>query len=173
MFFNYNLADGVGEFAEKDADYRADLLDVIALVVRDGPRPPRTPANDPNLAAAGPRVEDLKPIPNSKDAQFLFSPGGKRLVVHKFEPGRSVAFMIDPANPAQQTPVAQLEGWMSDVICFDGDVTRVAVEEQMVKDRNTFSGNTTSRHLDHRPHDRHAQAGRRAVGRRRAGSSRT
>jgi hypothetical protein len=145
VFFNYNLADGVGEFAEKDTDYRADLVNVIALVMRDGPRPPRTPENDPNLAAAGPRVEELKAIPNSKDAQFLFSPGGKRLVVHKFEPGRSIAFMIDPAKPTEQTPVAQLEGWMSQVICFDGEVTRVAVEEQMVKDLKSFSGDAPRR----------------------------
>ena len=145
VFFNYNLVDGVGEFAEKDSDYRDDLLNVLALVMRDGPRPPRTPENDPNLATAGPRVEDLRPIPNSNDAQFLFSPGGKRLVVHKFEPGKSVAFMIDPAKPAEQTQVAQLEGWMSDVICFDADVTRVAVEEQMVKDLKSFSGDAARR----------------------------
>jgi hypothetical protein len=55
--------------------------------------------------------------------------------------------MIDPAKASLSTPtpVARFDGWVSDVICFDDDVARIAVEEQLVGDRRSFSGDTPSR----------------------------
>jgi len=108
----------------------------MSLALRDGSRPPRTAAKDPNLVTTGPRIENLQPIHNApgRSAQFVFSPGGKRLVVYTFTPGKSAAFMIDPANPAEQTPVAQLDGLMSQVIAFDADVTRIVAVERVTDD---------------------------------------
>jgi hypothetical protein len=57
VFFNYDLGARVGEFSEKDEDYRRDLLRSLANRLRDGPLPERTPATDPRLTDVGPRPE--------------------------------------------------------------------------------------------------------------------
>lgn len=56
VYFNFRLDQGQGEFSEKDADYADDLVSILASALRDGPRPPRTPENDPNLTLRGPKI---------------------------------------------------------------------------------------------------------------------
>lgn len=56
LFFNYSLTEKRGEFSEKDSDYNKDVVACLATILRDGKAPPRTPENDPTLAAAGPRL---------------------------------------------------------------------------------------------------------------------
>jgi hypothetical protein len=51
LFFNLSVADKQGVFSEKDEDYNADDARVLAIALRDGKPPPRTPENDPTLAA--------------------------------------------------------------------------------------------------------------------------
>ncbi len=53
VYFNYSLTERRGEFAEKDPDYGEDLVAVFASALRDGPRPGRTPDDDPNLTRTG------------------------------------------------------------------------------------------------------------------------
>ncbi len=36
VFFNYNLDGMEGEFSEKDPEYRRELLDIFAIILRDG-----------------------------------------------------------------------------------------------------------------------------------------
>lgn len=54
MFFNFSLVDRIAELSEKDPDYDAGVARCLATALRDGAPPPRTPANDPTLAATGP-----------------------------------------------------------------------------------------------------------------------
>src|SRR5207248_3132564 len=50
LFFNFDLVDKVGEFAQKDSGYTDDLLQFMARELRDGPLPPQTPVNDARIS---------------------------------------------------------------------------------------------------------------------------
>jgi anaerobic selenocysteine-containing dehydrogenase len=77
VFFNYNQYDGRGEFSEKDPGYRKDLVSLLAIFLRDGVPPPRTPASDPNLTDKGPHFESFSDL--SKQVRFIgFSQSGRR-----------------------------------------------------------------------------------------------
>jgi hypothetical protein len=80
VFFNFNLDARAGEFSEKDSDYRADLMAVLASRLRDGPRPERTPATDPNLVADGPRIEPLRRLLDRRGSHCQFTPDGRQAV---------------------------------------------------------------------------------------------
>jgi hypothetical protein len=77
VFFNYNLTKRQGEFSEKDADYADDLLAVFASALRDGPRPERTPENDPNLTRIGPKIGQPRKLPARRPSHQTFSPKGQ------------------------------------------------------------------------------------------------
>jgi hypothetical protein len=87
VFFNFDLVDGLGKFAEKDEDYRSDILYFVAEHFRDGPRPKRTPDDDPNVVRDGPSVRMLGVIGQSADCRFGFVPGGESIWVATNNPG--------------------------------------------------------------------------------------
>jgi hypothetical protein len=82
VFFNYDLVKRHGEFSEKDADYADDLVAIFASALRDGPRPERTPDNDPNLTRIGPTIGKARKLLSRSAAHYSFSPKG-RLAVYQ------------------------------------------------------------------------------------------
>lgn len=76
VFFNYNLEKRRGEFSEKDADYADDLTAIFASALRDGPRPERTPENDPNLTLVGPKIGQPRKLLPRIASFYCFSPEG-------------------------------------------------------------------------------------------------
>ena len=77
VYFNFNLAQQEGEFSEKDADYADDLVAIFATTLRDGPRPERTPDNDPNLNLVGPRIGLPRKLLSRFSSFYSFSPASK------------------------------------------------------------------------------------------------
>jgi hypothetical protein len=77
VFFNYDLVKRQGEFSEKDADYADDLVAIFASALRDGPRPERTPDNDPNLTRIGPTIGKARKLLSRLAAHYSFSPEGR------------------------------------------------------------------------------------------------
>jgi hypothetical protein len=77
VFFNYNLADRLGELSEKDPDYADDLVAIFASAFRDGPRPERTPQNDPNLTLIGPKIGQPRKLLPRLASHYSFSPKGQ------------------------------------------------------------------------------------------------
>ena len=77
VFFNYDLEKRQGEFSEKDADYADDLVAIFASALRDGPRPERTPDNDPNLTRIGPTIGKARKLLSRLAAHYSFSPNGR------------------------------------------------------------------------------------------------
>lgn len=82
VYFNYDLARRQGEFSEKDAGYADDLVAVFASALRDGPRPERTPENDPNLTRIGPAIGKPRKLLPRTAAHEGFSPMGRFAVYH-------------------------------------------------------------------------------------------
>ena len=109
VFFNYDPKGGKAEFAEKDEDYRAEMIAYLATALRDGPLPERTPENDPNLTLDGPRVTDWKRIA-APDASCKFSPDSRSLAVSEFEDnGHSRIYLLNLTQPSERKLLAEFE----------------------------------------------------------------
>jgi hypothetical protein len=95
VYFNYDLENRVGEFSEKEDSYADPLVAVFASALRDGPRPERTPENDPNLTLIGPKIGQPRKLLSRRSSHYCFSPNGQFVV---YQDGSTVlAFAND--NP--------------------------------------------------------------------------
>jgi len=106
VYFNYNLAKRHGEFSEKDAGYGDDLVAVFASALRDGPRPERTPENDPNLTRIGPASGTPRKLLPRYVAHECFSPKARFAV---YQDGTTIFAL----------PLDQPDGKPFEVVRFD------------------------------------------------------
>jgi hypothetical protein len=100
IFFNFDLDKRQGEFSEKDADYADDLVAIFASALRDGPRPERTPDNDPNLSRTGPTIGKARKILSRLAAHYSFSPKSRFAVFQ--DRSTILALPIDQPNGRPQ-----------------------------------------------------------------------
>jgi hypothetical protein len=77
VYFNFNLVKRQGEFSEKDAEYADALAAIFASALRDGPRPERTPENDPTLTRNGPTIGKPRKLLPRLAAHYSFSPNSE------------------------------------------------------------------------------------------------
>lgn len=145
VYFNYNLKEMKGEFSEKDPDYREDLLAVLAIAVRDGPRPERTPQTDPNLTDVGPRFGNGQLL--AKGARyFLFTPGGKLILFSsKLQNGATALFAVAPDKPDDPKEAARVQQELDGVKVLDPDASQLLIVELMPKERGVFSSEDPNR----------------------------
>jgi len=106
VFFNFDLSNQEGEFSEKDPDYADDLLAILSSALRDGPRPERTPENDPNLTRIAPRIGQSRKLLSKLSSFYTFSPAGRFAV---YQDGGSIFAL----------PVDQPDAKPFEVIRFD------------------------------------------------------
>jgi hypothetical protein len=134
VFFNYNLKDRKGEFSEKDPDYREDLLAILSIALRDGPRPDRTPLTDPNLTEVGPKFGEGRFI--ARDARhYQFGPQGKRIIYASKAPGgATVLYAVAPDQPDKPVELTRLKKILDHVTLLDPDANRLLVSEILPKD---------------------------------------
>jgi len=115
VYFNYSTAEMRAEFTEKDEDYREALIQELAIALRDGPLPERTPENDPILTTTGPHVVNWQRIAN-KGVSAEFSTDGAQIIFAEdtnFAKGKLLVAPI--SNPDARKQWADFEG-MSGVI---------------------------------------------------------
>src|SRR5205823_4799041 len=131
---------GQAEFTEKDSDYRADLVAALAAGLRDGARPPRSPENDPNLSAAGPKVVDEKLLADTKDSSPSWTPGGTLAITTRRDSG-NLAFLIDPAKPDQRDELMRTAGTLEYCLPLGAGAAPAAwlIVESERKDPNSFT----------------------------------
>ncbi len=145
VFFNYNLKDMKGEFSEKDPEYREDLLAVLAVVVRDGPRPERTPQTDPNLTDVGPMFAKGQLIPK-RARNFQFGPGGKQILFSsKSQDGATVVFAVAPDRPDQPKELARVQQELNGITVLDPDVNQLLIMEVLPKEKGVISSEDPKR----------------------------
>jgi hypothetical protein len=77
VYFNYDLSKRQGEFSEKDAEYADPLVAILASALRDGPRPQRTPENDPNLTRIGPKIGQPRKLLSRLSSHYSFTPNSR------------------------------------------------------------------------------------------------
>ena len=114
VFFNFNLDKRQGEFSEKDADYADDLVAIFASALRDGPRPERTPDNDPNLTRTGPTIGKPRKLLSRLAAHYSFSPKSRFAV-------------YQDRSTISALPIDQPDGTPHEIIRFDHSPWEVRV----------------------------------------------
>ncbi len=145
VFFNYDLTEMKGEFSEKDPDYREDLLSVMAIVLRDGPRPERTPATDPNLTDIGPKFGNGRLIATNVQ-DFRFSPSGERIVFSEGSQGGSTSvYCLAPSDPNPAIEVAHVENHIYQFNVLDGDANRLLIVEVVPKEKGRWTSENSKR----------------------------
>jgi hypothetical protein len=106
IYFNYNIAQREGEFSEKDPEYADDLVAIFASAMRDGPRPERTPENDPNVTRLAPTIGKSRRILSRTAAHQCFSPKSRFAV---YENGTAIFAL----------PLDEPEGKPFEIVHFD------------------------------------------------------
>lgn len=139
VYFNYSLEQGEGEFSEKDFDYREDLVAILATLLRDGPRPERTPATDPNLTESGPRFGAARQLAK-KSRAFQFSAGGGELVFAEEAPNRtSVVYVAALGRDEPPQQAARLEHVVDRLVPADPKAEQLLVVEVVPQSPNLIS----------------------------------
>jgi hypothetical protein len=142
LFFNVSMSEKRGVWAEKDADYDADVARVLAIALRDGVPPPRTPANDPTLMATAPRLELGRPIASHRAMVIGRSPA--RVVLADTLEDHSVLLALDPKTGAT-TELYRTRDRLSEGVCDEAAAHCLISETHGGRDRFTFSSDDPSR----------------------------
>jgi len=124
VFFDYNVRSQVGEFNEKDTEYRQDLLAILATALRDGPRPDRTPDIDNNLVSVGPRIDEVCCLLPRRPSYCSFSPGGNYVVYQDV----SAIFAVDPSQPDRPKELARFEKPICSIHLLDKELRLLVCE---------------------------------------------
>jgi len=125
VYFNYNVGERTGEFGEKDAEYADDLLAVFAGALRDGPRPERTPHNDPNLTLIGPKIGPPRKIAPKRVYFYLFGPQNNFAVYLDDSTVFAVPLDVPDGTPFE---VAHFEYLLSDLRVLNEDLDLLVQE---------------------------------------------
>lgn len=139
VFFNYSLKDLKGEFGEKDMDYREDLVAILATVLRDGPRPERTPETDSNLTLTGPKFGEGRLV--AKEARhYQFDTAGKQILfATKADNGPTSVLVGSPERPDRLVDVAQFQGDLEAMQAADADANQILIVEVLRKEKGSIS----------------------------------
>lgn len=130
VYLDLNPAKGVGRFVEKDPEDAADLVAILAMLLRDGPRPRRTPSSDPRLVTQGPTILAPRALGTEKAMLLATCPGGEFVILWEVVgPGRNVLVRTNPLDPASWQQSAPTMGEPREARCLDRKGTRILVEE--------------------------------------------
>ena len=100
IFFNFSLAEKRGELSEKDADYDKNVARALAMALRDGKPAPRSPANDPTVAAKPAELVLGVKLPG-KSVEVIASTAERAIAVIHYS-DRSALVAIDLASGTVQ-----------------------------------------------------------------------
>jgi hypothetical protein len=146
VFFNYNLSEKRAEFSEKDEDYRELLVDQLVIALRDGPRPERTPENDPSLTLVGPRLTGWIRVAE-RNAYCRFTPDSRSIIITEngADTGAKL-FLLSASQAGERRLVAQFEGGAA-VHEFVGDTEKptLLVIETIRRNPKVFSSGDPQR----------------------------
>jgi len=143
LFFNFDLAEKVGEFAQKDSEYTSDLLTFMARELRDGPLPPQTPENDVRISLVGPKLGEFRPLSPEGATFHAFEAKGTRVVYSVKDGAGTRLVSVATEGPADEQELMRLEHDFTAMAC-DGSADLCLVEQTFHPKPNTFSGSDPS-----------------------------
>lgn len=132
VIFSLDLTAGRAVFSEKATVFSEELLPLIAAAVRDGPRPPRTPENDPTFTTDGPRVVDLKTVPNSTGWVSHFARGGRFLILTASFDSTGAVRLVPLETPDKPIDVGTFDGSVFSAVNEDPDANKLLVFQSPV-----------------------------------------
>lgn len=141
LFFNISIEDKQGEFSEKDTDYNKDVVACLATLLRDGLAPPRTPANDPTLTAAGPRLELGKKLGARTMQRLALSPSRFLLIDER---GTSAAVVELDMKTGATKDLFSTPDRIDNGVC-DTSLAHCALKLSTPKEARNVFGNDPSR----------------------------
>nr|MBA3501871.1 hypothetical protein [Deltaproteobacteria bacterium] len=141
LFFNISIPTKKGEFSEKDSEYNADVVACLAVALRDGSPPPRTPANDPTLSATGPRLELGKKIGNRRMQELALTPA--RLVMIE-ERGANAAVVEVDVKTGTTNDLFKTDDRIESGACEETATRCVLKLSKPSGARNTYGGDDIS-----------------------------
>jgi WD40 repeat protein len=130
VYFNYSTAEKRAEFTEKDVDYREDLVQQLAVDLRDGPLPERTMENDPSLTTVGPIVSGWFNVASSNET-CQFTHDSRNLIITVGGAWQNSGLMLaSTAEPGKRTQFAEFSGsiLVVDHLCAAKGTTLVVSE---------------------------------------------
>jgi hypothetical protein len=146
VFFNYDLDGKVGEFAEKDEEYRTDVLAALAVHLRDGPQAERTPGTDPRLTESGPRAGSFANV-GSPRATFREWRGGVLVYADAIAGGGQAVLSVAPAQPDAATEVLRVERRLGSIGCADAaSWNGCLIAEDLPRQEHVWSSNDPVRY---------------------------
>ena len=87
VLFNLSADGRRARLVEKDEDYREDLLALLAVALRDGSPPRRSPQNDPLVASMEPLFGIFQPLAKGNRLRSMVSIEGAFLAAHETKQG--------------------------------------------------------------------------------------
>lgn len=139
LYVNVNFEDGVGEFSEKDPEYREDLVRQLAWALRDGPPPPRTPANDPNLVETGPRFTNLRTIFQGRSINVVFDTAMMFHLIHATKDGERVLAVGKVSEPETLHEIWRTKGTLTRASCREARPVRCVAEQVISSTEGSYS----------------------------------
>lgn len=112
VFLNLSADGRQARLLEKDEDYRDDLVALLALLLRDGLPPRRSPRNDPLVASMEPLWKDFQPMAGAGKLRSLVPFAGGFLAAREIgTPDRRRSEVLVWAHP-RETPrrLAEIDG---------------------------------------------------------------
>jgi hypothetical protein len=121
LFFNFDLTDLHGEFAEKDGEYADDLMQFMARELRDGPLAPQTPENDARISLVGPKLDDFHFVAPAGATFRAFEANGTRLVYSVEDGAGTKLISMALEGPADEVELLRLEHELGAFACAAND----------------------------------------------------
>jgi hypothetical protein len=87
LFFNLSADGRRARLVEKNEDYREDLLALLAMALRDGAPPRRSPQNDPLVASMEPLFGLFRPLTRGDRLRSMVAIEGGFLAAHETKQG--------------------------------------------------------------------------------------
>jgi hypothetical protein len=124
LFLNLSADGKQARLVQKDEAYAGDVLALLAMALRDGVPPRRTPQNDPLLASMQPLFASFQPVAGGVGkTRKIVALGDGFLVVRDVErDGKRGSELLRWQHPsAAPTPVATSDGVIADVLVSPDD----------------------------------------------------
>ena len=128
IYFSCDLSAGKAQLSHKSEPYNADALSMLATALRDGPRPTRSPKNDPTFTDQSPTLADERPIEGSAQSRPVFVSGGKLLILVPEKPNQPLRGIILPLTKPPMILAGGLEGSITRAIGLDADGNRLLIQ---------------------------------------------